>query len=46
VSHQKTDIYGESVENLVAFPTKRDQVGLSVVTKRAAPSDVVNIEIP
>jgi predicted RNA-binding protein with TRAM domain len=33
------------VQNLVAFPTKRDQVGFSVVTKGAAPSDVVNIEI-
>jgi len=32
------------VQNLVAFPTERDQVGLSVVTKGAAPSHVVNIE--
>jgi len=36
----------DPVENLVAFPTKRDQVRLRVVTKGAAPSDVVNIEIP
>jgi hypothetical protein len=34
------------VQDLVAFPTKRDQVGLCVVTKSAAPSDVVNIEVP
>jgi hypothetical protein len=34
------------VQNLVAFPAKRDQVGLSVVTQGAAPFDVVNIEIP
>ena len=32
--------------DLVAFPAKRDQVGLGVVTQGAAPSDVVNIEIP
>jgi hypothetical protein len=30
---------------LVAFPAKRDQVGLSIVTKGAALYDVVNIEI-
>jgi len=29
----------------MAFPAKRDQVGLSVVTQGAAPSDVVNIKI-
>jgi hypothetical protein len=34
------------VQNLVAFPAKRDQVGLRVVTKGATPSDVVDIEIP
>jgi hypothetical protein len=33
------------MENLVAFPTKRDQIGLSVVTKAAARSHVVNIKI-
>ena len=33
------------MQNLVAFPAKRDQVGLSIVTKGAAPSQVVNIEI-
>jgi hypothetical protein len=33
------------MQNLVAFPAKRDQVGLRVVTKGAASSDVVNIEI-
>jgi hypothetical protein len=36
---------GGSVQNLVAFSAKRDQVGLRVVTQRAAPSDVVNIEV-
>lgn len=35
----------EPVQNLVAFPTKRDQVGLRIVTKGAAPSDVVNVEV-
>jgi len=34
-----------TVQNLVAFPTKRDQVGLHVLSKGAAPSQVVNIEI-
>ena len=36
---------GEPVQKLVAFPTKRNQVGLCIVTKSAAPSQVVNIEI-
>jgi hypothetical protein len=36
---------GEPVQKLVAFPAKRDQVGLGIVTKAAAPSQVVNIEI-
>ena len=36
---------GEAVQKLVAFPAKRDQVGLCVVTKAAAPSQVVNIEV-
>jgi hypothetical protein len=36
---------GEPVQKLVAFPAKRDQVGLCVITKAAAPSQVVNIEI-
>jgi hypothetical protein len=33
------------VHNLVAFSTKGNQVGLSVVTHGAAPFHVVNIEI-
>jgi hypothetical protein len=33
------------VQKLVAFPTKRDQVGFSIVTKGAASSHVMNIEI-
>jgi hypothetical protein len=33
------------VQNPVAFPTKRDQVGLDVITKGAASSDMVNIEV-
>jgi hypothetical protein len=33
------------VQDLVAFPAKRDQVGFGVVTQGAAPSDVVNIEV-
>ena len=35
---------GGPVLNLVAFSTKRDQVGLRVVTKGAAASHVVNVE--
>ena len=34
-----------SVQNLVALPTKRDQVGLCIVTQGAAQYHVVNIEI-
>lgn len=33
------------MQNLVAFPTECDQVGLSIVTKVAAPFYVVNIEV-
>jgi len=33
------------VRYLMACPTKRDQVGLRVVTKGAAPCYVVNIEV-
>jgi hypothetical protein len=36
---------GGPVQKLVAFPTERDQVGLYIATKAAAPSQVVNIEI-
>ena len=36
---------GGPVQKLVAFPAKRDQVGLCIVTKSAAQSQVVNIEI-
>ena len=36
---------GGAVQKLVAFPTKRDQVGLCIVTKSAAQSQVVHIEI-
>ena len=32
------------MQNLVAFPTERDQVDLCVVTKGAAASHVVNVE--
>jgi len=34
-----------TVQHLVAFPTKRDQVGFEVLSKCTAPSQVVNIEI-
>ena len=34
------------MENLVAFPTKCDQVGLCVVSKVASPSQMMNVEIP
>jgi hypothetical protein len=34
------------MRKVMAFPAKRDEVGLCVVTKRAAPYYVVNIEIP
>lgn len=43
---QKFAVRSDPVQNLVAFPTKRDQVGLCIVTQGAAPSDVVHIEIP
>src|ERR1700745_2294486 len=33
------------VQKFVTFPTKRDQVGLGVVTKGTAPSPLVDIEI-
>jgi hypothetical protein len=33
------------VQDSVAFPAKRNQVGLDIITKGAAPSQVVNIEI-
>ena len=33
------------MQNLVAFPTKRDQVGFQVLSECAAPPQVVNIEI-
>ena len=36
---------GGRVQELVTFPAKRNQVGLCIVTKGAAPSDVVNVEI-
>jgi hypothetical protein len=34
------------VLNLVAFPAKRDQVGLRVVTQGAAPLYMMNVQIP
>jgi hypothetical protein len=34
-----------TVQNFVAFPTKRDQVSLQILSKSAAASQVVNIEI-
>ena len=37
---------GGPVLKVVAFPTERDQIRLSVVTKSAASSHVVNVEIP
>ena len=33
------------MQHLVAFPTKRDQVGLEILSKGAAPAQVVNVEI-
>ena len=33
------------MQRLVAFPTKRNQISLDVVTECATPSQVVNIEI-
>jgi hypothetical protein len=42
--------FGESaggpMEKLVAFPTKRDQVGLRIVSKGASPFHMVNVQIP
>src|SRR6266852_9129557 len=37
---------GGSVQNLMAFSTKRDQVGLYVVTKGASPPHIMNVQIP
>ena len=34
------------MEDLVAFPTKGDQVGLCVVSKGASPSHMMNVQIP
>jgi len=34
-----------AVQNFVAFPANRDQVGLQILSKSAAPPQVVNIEI-
>ncbi len=34
------------MENLVAFPTKRDQVDLRIVTKGASPPHMMNVQIP
>jgi hypothetical protein len=36
---------GKCVQTSMAFPAKRDQVDLGIVTKRTAPSNVVNIKI-
>jgi hypothetical protein len=33
------------VQDLVTFPTKRNQISFGVIAKRAAPFQVVNIEI-
>ena len=41
----KTPCQAGPVQNLVAFSTKRDQVGLRVITKNVAPSNMVNMEI-
>jgi len=38
-------LYWRTVQDLMTFPTKRDQVGFCVVTKGAPSSHVVNIEI-
>jgi hypothetical protein len=38
-------LFGRSMHYLVAFPAKCNQISLDIVTKRAAPSQVVNIEI-
>ena len=34
-----------TVQNFVAFPTKRDQVGFKILSKCATSSQVVNVEI-
>jgi hypothetical protein len=34
------------VHGLVAFPAKRDQIGLCVISMGASPSHVVNVQIP
>ena len=38
-------LFGRLMHCLVAFPAKRNQISLDVVTKCATPSQVVNIEI-
>jgi hypothetical protein len=42
---RKIPLLDGTVQNFVAFPTKRDQVGLQILSKSAAASQVVNIEI-
>jgi hypothetical protein len=37
---------GGTVQDLVTFPTKRDEVSFRVVTEGASPSQVVNVQIP
>jgi hypothetical protein len=34
------------VQGLVAFPAKRDQIGLCVISTGASPSHMVNVEVP
>jgi len=34
------------MKKVVAFPAKRDQIGLGVIAKDTAPLDVVNIQVP
>ena len=42
---QVDQLFGRLMHCLVAFPAKRDQISLDIVTKCATPSQVVNIEI-
>jgi hypothetical protein len=45
LSNKRAPCDNGTVENLVAFSAKRDQISLGIVTECATPSQVVNVEI-
>jgi hypothetical protein len=40
------ELAGTSVKNLMALPTKRDQVGFCIIANSAPPCHMMNVEIP